>query len=146
MINMKSITKLKTKKVRKAAERAEIRWLYRSGGYLRRVAQSTIRRGSGKPQPGSPPKSRTGRLKRLIRFGLDRPAKTMYVGPVVASDAEGGYRAGVTVPQMISFGGTAKTKDGKKVTYKAFPFMDSALEKSQPKIAEFWADSVKGGA
>ena len=55
--------------------------LKRAGAYVRTVARRRILTSPKPSQPGQPPHSRRGLLKRAILFGLDREGKSVLVGP-----------------------------------------------------------------
>ena len=61
--------------------RASREFLKRAGAYVRRVAQRKVVTSPKPSQPGQPPHSRRGLLKRGIIFGVERDGKSVLVGP-----------------------------------------------------------------
>lgn len=61
--------------------RASREFLRRAGAYVRRVAQRKVVTSPKPSQPGQPPHSRHGLLKRGLLFGLERDGKSVLVGP-----------------------------------------------------------------
>ncbi len=126
-----------TRRVRRAVDKAKRRVLIRQGAYLRKVAQHLIHRRPGASRPGNPPHSHVGLLRDQIFYGYDRAAESVVVGPHV-------FNAGRDVPGVHEFGGTLPSRRGHRAArYPARPYMGPALERSEPKLARFWHDSVK---
>ena len=66
-----------SKKVVNATTRAERKVLSRFGAYVRRSARSSIRKRKKVSEPGKPPSSHTGLLKRFIFFAYDPGRKSV---------------------------------------------------------------------
>jgi len=135
-------------KVLRAVKKATRRALIRSGFFVRRVAQRSMKKTRGPSAPGSPPHAHEGHLRRFIFFAYDRPINDVVVGPVAFRRRFGG----MTLPELMEFGGRIRIKRRSKRTkkqkmvvamYPARPFMHPALERSRPRIAEFWRDSLE---
>ena len=103
--------------------------LSRAGAYVRRAARHKVKTNDHPSPPGSPPHSRAGLLKRSILFGLDKPARTVVIGP--AESVIGNAMA------AHEFGGRYKRE-----RYPARPLMGPTLTSTAPKLAQFWRDSV----
>jgi hypothetical protein len=168
------------------------RFLAWAGASVRTTARRSMRsvKSPHPSLPGTPPRSRTGLIKKLLFFFVDKNKQTVLVGPTLAN---GKQTDSVPVPQLHEEGGTvtrqfafianpdATQKDGadrfvtldnagrfreqrtgkfvnkrdikrivsskrakpRRVTYPPRPFMQPALEKTEPKLAQFWADSIK---
>ena len=103
--------------------------LRRAGAYVRRVAQRKVVTSPKPSQPGSPPHSRKGLLKRAILFGSDGD-KSVLVGP--------GFN--FVGPSMFAheFGGKYRRE-----RYPKRPLMGPALKESAPHVAKMWKDAVK---
>lgn len=144
------------------AEMQNLRW---SGGYVRKVAISLIKDAPNSARPGNPPHSHIGhylkqrfkaqkkagkiqkmpKLKgpqrgiKFVLFGLEPKERKVIVGPV-------GFRDDGEVPFLTEFGGPAVRfvrGERRRVTYAKHPFMGPALDKSQDKLLDIWANSVK---
>ena len=59
--------------------RASRESLKRAGAYVRRVAQRKVVTSPKPSQPGQPPHSRRGLLKRGLLFGVERDGKSVLV-------------------------------------------------------------------
>ena len=128
-------------KVQKAVTDAARKVLSRFGAFVRTGAKSSIRKRKKISQPGQPPSSHTGLLKRLIFFGYDPSKKSVVIGPTPIGSGT------AEAPPLLEYGGSARRKDrkGKTVTatYRPRPFMGPALEKEEAKLPTMWDDSVK---
>ena len=128
------------KAVAGAVDRATRRVLSKFGAFVRTTAKHSIRKRKAVSQPGSPPSSHVGLLRKLIYFGYDPARKSVVIGPMpLHGTAE--------APPLLEYGGRAKRKNrkGKNVmaSYRARPFMGPAFEAEKPKLPAMWAGSVK---
>ena len=112
------------------AAKASVDVLRRMGEYIRRVAQSKVRQSRNPSQPGEPPHTRRGALKRGILFGVDRRTGSVVVGPSI--------RFVGTSMQAHEFGGGYKRE-----RYPKRPLMGPSLRESAPHLAKMWEDAVK---
>ena len=112
------------------AAKASVDVLRRMGAYIRRVAQSKVRQSRNPSQPGEPPHTRRGALKRGILFGVDRRTNSVVVGPSV--------RFVGTSMQAHEFGGGYKRE-----RYPKRPLMGPSLRESAPHLAKMWENAVK---
>ena len=125
--------------VTNAADRAERRVLSRFGAFVRRGARSSIRRRRSVSQPGSPPSSHTGLLKRNIFFVYERQRSNVVIGPILLNKA-------TDAPALLEHGGSVTRRRRKKrvrMTYRPRPFMGPAFEREKPKLPQMWRDSVR---
>ena len=125
--------------VTNAADRAERRVLSRFGAFVRRGARSSIRRRKSVSQPGSPPSSHTGLLKRNIFFIYERQRSNVVIGPILLNK-------GTDAPAILEHGGAVTRRRRKKrvrMTYRPRPFMGPAFERETPKLPAMWRDSVR---
>ena len=135
-----------SKKVLDATTRAERRVLSRFGAYVRRSARSSIRKRKRASEPGKPPSSHTGLLKRFLFFAYDPNRKSVVIGPARLNEKVG------DAPHALEHGGRSRVTAGRRrrrratrtVTIAPRPFMGPAFEKEQPKLPAMWRDSVKG--
>ena len=123
-----------------AVDRATRNVLSKFGAFVRTAARSSIRKRKAVSQPGSPPSSHTGLLRKLIYFGFDANRRSVVIGPTPLNRT-------TEAPPLLEYGGRTRLKGrkGKAVTatYKARPFMGPALRQELPKLPSMWANSVK---
>jgi hypothetical protein len=128
-----------TKAVMGAVDRATRKVLSKFGAFVRTAAKHSIRKRKAVSQPGSPPSSHAGHLRRLIFFGYDPTRKSVVIGPTP-------FRSEAEAPPLLEYGGRAvrANRKGKKVvaTYRPRPFMGPAFEAEKPKLPAMWAESV----
>ena len=126
-------------RVRRAMDTATRQALGRAGAFIRRRAKSSIRRRKGISQPGQPPHSHAGHLRRLIFFSWDPAAESMVIGPVPFKQGE--------APRLLEFGGTVTRRTRRRrrrMTYRKHPFMGPALAAELPQLPQRWRNSVRG--
>ena len=100
------------------------------GAYVRTVARRKVKPGKDASQPGTPPHSGTGALKRGILFGLEARRQSVLIGPSVQFVGES--------MSAHEFGGAYR-----KERYPKRPLMGPSLKESSPHLAQFWRDAVK---
>ena len=123
-----------------AVDAAKRKVLSKAGAFIRQTAKTSIRKRKGTSQPGQPPFSHEGSLRKFIYFGYDRAADSVVVGPV-------GFKNS-TAPAVLEHGGaTVVERRGKRSAVKiaARPYMWPALEKERPKLPLLWRNSVRRG-
>jgi len=124
-----------------AVDRATRKVLSKFGAFVRRGAKSSIRRRKRVSDPGKPPSSHTGLLKRFIFFGYDRADRTVVIGPVA-------LRSKPEAPELLEYGGQVQRRVGRRrpklktMRYRPRPFMQPAFETEKPKLPAMWKDSV----
>ena len=126
-----------------AVDRATRKVLSKFGAYVRRGARSSIRKRKRASEPGKPPSSHSGLLKRFIFFGYDRAAQSVVVGPVA-------LRSKPEAPELLEYGGQVQRRVGRRgrkkklktMRYRPRPFMTPAFETEKPKLPAMWKDSV----
>ena len=133
------------KPVMRAAGRATRRVLSRFGAFVRTTARSSIRRRKRVSDPGQPPSSHSGHLKRGILFGYDARRDSVVIGPMPfnaknSQDALEMLEHGGTTWRRL---GTRRNRRRVRATYKPRPFMGPAMEKEKPKLPQMWRDSVR---
>jgi len=137
------------KKIVDAVDKATRKVLSKFGAFVRQGAKSSIRTRKRISQPGQPPSSHAGTLKRLIFFGYDSDRRSVVIGPMPFRKAEApalleqDHVAGTTRAVVR----TVKAKRGgtqrRRMVYRARPFMGPAFEKEKSKLPPLWADSIK---
>ena len=128
-----------------ATDRATRRILMRFGSFVRRTARQSIRKSKKISEPGRPPKSRTGTLKRLIFFSYDFGPPSVVIGPALfRSRKVKQFPLGL---EALEYGGSIRRRRRfslltKRIVFKARPFMGPALERELPKLSGMWRDSI----
>lgn len=124
-----------------AVDRGARKVLSKFGAFVRTSARHSIRKRRAISQPGQPPSSHVGLLRKLILFGYDAQRKSVVVGPTP-------LRGASEAPPLLEYGGQARRKDRRGRTrtmrYRARPFMGPALERERSKLPKLWAGSVGG--
>lgn len=112
-----------------AAKKAERKMLSHVGGYIRKTAKRSIRKGIGKMSslPGMPPKTWIEVYPALIHYAYDPATSSVVVGSLPLK--------GSTVPGTIEYGGieilTNKRTGSRKVgKYAPRPAMRIALKRA----------------
>ena len=132
-------------KVQAATSRAERNVLSRFGAFVRRRARTSIRKRKRPSEPGQPPSSHTGLLKRFIFFAYEPQRRSVLIGPVRLNQKVG------DAPAALERGGRSQVVSGSRrrkrqirtVTIRPRPFMGPAFEAERPKLPAMWANSVK---
>lgn len=112
--------------------------LSKFGAYVRTRAKSSIRKRKKISEPGNPPNSHTGKLKKNIFFGYDEPGgvPSVVVGPTKIK------RNGDRNLRNLEYGGTRPGKN-QPMVYRARPFMRPAFEKELHNAPKAFKDSFK---
>ena len=131
-------------KVRKRTDAGTRRVLSRFGAYVRTTAKHSIRKRKRISDPGEPPSSHTGLLRRFIFFGYDRDRRSVVIGPMRLNQKVG------DAPAALEYGGTSTVVEGlrrrrrkRHIRIAARPYMGPAFEQEKPKLPAMWRDSVK---
>lgn len=106
-------------------------------------------------EPGEPPRSITGLLRKFIYFAYDPNTRSVVIGPAKLDKSTG-------APATLEYGGTATiTKfrtvtgaDGKtvvtrrkeRIVIEPRPFMAPAYESAKKDLATKWRDSIRRAA
>lgn len=143
-------------KVDKYVSRKKKRAFTKSGAYVRRTAQFSMRSRKGSAPAGQPPFAHAKGLKRHLYFYYDPDKETVIVGPVLFSET-----ASEGIPRLMERGGVVSREvrvptgnvtsvDGtmlkkfrterRDLSYDPHPYMLPALAKNKGKIAEFMAE------
>jgi len=132
------------KAVTRRTDRATRRVLSRFGAYVRTAARSSIRSRKRTSEPGQPPSSHTGLLKRFIFFAYDPQRETVVIGPMPLNQKVG------NAPEALEHGGASVVVEGlrrsrrkRRVNIRARPYMRPAFEQEKPKLPAMWRDSVR---
>lgn len=132
-------------------DRGTLKFLRRAGGALRLTVRRSIRKRKAISQPGRPPHSHEGSLRRLIFFGLDNVHESVVVGPAPRFRQSGG--GGLRGASLLEFGGTTyrqeriRTTNGGRITrrtpyhYRPRPFMRPAEKLIRPRLPQMFADA-----
>ena len=128
-------------KVTGAVDAAARKGLSRFGAFVRRRAQTSIRKRRAVSEPGSPPSGHVGTLRKLIFFSYDADRKSVVIGPTLLRD-------GSRVPSLLEYGGdgpAVRTAGGgtRATRYRARPFMGPAFREEAEKAPGLWANSIR---
>ena len=106
MVQTKAKTTFNKRKIQKHLKDKSIRSLGHAGGAIRLTARRSIRRTKSKPsQPGTPPHTRHGKIKKALRYNVERQNEKVVIGPTrsgisnIASTHEFGKRRKVPNPR-----------------------------------------------
>ena len=131
-------------KVRKRTDAGTQRVLSRFGAYVRTTVKHSIRKRKRISDPGEPPSSHTGLLRRFIFFGYDHGRRSVVIGPMRLNQKVG------DAPAALEYGGTSTVVEGlrrrrrkRRIRIAARPYMGPAFEQEKPKLPAMWRDSVK---
>lgn len=115
-------------KVLNAVDSATRKVLSKFGAYVRTRAKSSIRQRKKVSQPGHPPSSHTGDLKRFIFFSYDPAKRSVVIGPTLLNRSDGG-----SIPATLEHG---------RGKYAARPYMGPAFNHEQAKLPELWRNAL----
>jgi hypothetical protein len=124
--------------VTSAADRGTRKVLSKFGAFVRQTAKTSIRKRKAVSEPGQPPSSHTGLLKRNIFFVFSPQTRSVVIGPILLNK-------GTDAPRLLEHGGTVvRRRRNRRVrmTYAARPFMGPAFEREQQKLPALWRNSV----
>ena len=82
MIGIKTTVRFNPSNLKRKSDQASFRSLGHAGAAIRLTARRSIRRRKKPSRPGSPPHTQTGRLKRSIRYEVDKATPDVVIGPV----------------------------------------------------------------
>ena len=124
--------------VQAAMDVATLKTLSRFGAFVRRRAQTSMRRTGAVSQPGSPPSSHAGQLRDLLYFAWDGSSRSVVIGPTPFKD--------VVAPKLLEEGGTIidrlRGRSVRKV-YRTRPFMKPAFDAELAKMPQGFKDSAR---
>ena len=131
--------------VMRATSKAERRVLSRFGAFVRRSARSSIRKRKGISQPGRPPSSHTGLLRRFIFFAYQVQDRSVIIGPVRLNQKVG------DAPAALEHGGQSRVVRGSRrrgrtvrtIRVRPRPYMQPAFEKEKENLPQMWRDSIR---
>ena len=122
-----------------AVDRAQKKVFSKFGTFVRQTARSSIRERRSISEPGQPPSSHTGLLKRNIFFVYSPESRSVVIGPILLNKE-------TDAPRLLEHGDTVvRTRRKKRVRmkYRARPFMGPAFKKEQQQLPALWRNSVK---
>jgi len=129
-IGIRVRTRADIPRVLRAARRANITSLAHAGASVRLTARRSIRQSTRPSDPGRPPRTRRGQLRRSIRYAVETHQQRVVIGP--------GYRTVGTSARAHEFGGRYR-----KQRYPKRPFMGPALDRTRDRLPRHWAGSVR---
>jgi hypothetical protein len=140
-VQLRVVAKLEAKAVEDATKKGAFKNLTNAAASIRKSAIASMPYAKGPSEPGNPPHAHKGRLRKSILFDVDSSKGTAVVGPSYDAMQSGGLPP--WVGSMHERGGTFTGKKGKTKKYPKRPFMQPALERAKPRLAAFWANSIK---
>jgi hypothetical protein len=131
--------------VSSAADRGTRKVLSKFGAFVRQTAKTSIRKRKAVSEPGQPPSSHTGLLKRNIFFVFSPETRSVVIGPILLNQR-------TDAPRLLEHGGTravpwtrglrtASRSSGKR-RYAPRPFMGPAFEREEQQLPTLWKNSV----
>lgn len=137
-------------KVMSAVSKERRQAMSKSGAFVRRAARQSMRKSPRASAPGRPPNRHENPLlySRLF-FAYDPATRSVVIG----SEGLTGF-ASPGAPSTLEFGGQVvvprRRRGGRAVQSRAAtvaprPYMGPALAKEAPKLAEPWANALRGG-
>lgn len=128
MISVSVKTEFNAAPVEKAVEKATFRNFSHAAASISKDVKSTLEKAAGPSAPGTPPHTHKGQfLRRAIRYAADKEGAV--IGPMASIVGQAGA--------AHEFGGEFRGAD-----YPERPFMEPALERALPRLAEGWSGSV----
>jgi hypothetical protein len=133
-----------TPRVMKAVDEGTRKALSKFGAFVRTRAKSSIRTSKKISEPGQPPKSHTGLLKRFIYFAYEPVNRSVVIGPTLLNQ-----KTSRTALPALEYGGMTTVSAGRRLKHKrrvrieARPFMNPAFEKELKQVPELLKNSVK---
>lgn len=124
--------------VTSAADRGTWKVLSKFGAFVRQTAKTSIRKRKAVSEPGQPPSSHTGLLKRNIFFVFSPETRSVVIGPILLNQR-------TDAPRLLEHGDTVvRRRRNRRVrmTYEARPFMGPAFEREQQQLPALWKNSV----
>lgn len=124
--------------VTSAADRGTRKVLSKFGAFVRQTAKTNIRKRKAVSEPGQPPSSHTGLLKRNIFFVFSPETRSVVIGPILLNNR-------TDAPRLLEHGDTVvRRRRNRRVrmTYEARPFMGPAFEREQQQLPALWKNSV----
>ena len=125
--------------VQKRVDRATRRVLSRFGAFVRQRAKTSIKKRKGISQPGQPPFSHVGLLRKFILFAYDAQRQSVVIGPTLTKERS-------EAPRLLEHGGDTMLKtpfESIRAHYRPRPFMGPAFEKEQSQLPALWKNSVR---
>jgi hypothetical protein len=125
--------------VTSAADRGTRKVFSKFGAFVRQTAKTSIRKRKAVSEPGQPPSSHTGLLKRNIFFVFSPETRSVVIGPILLNQR-------TDAPRLLEHGDTVVRKKRTKrvrMKYRARPYMGPAFDREQQKLPALWRNSVK---
>jgi hypothetical protein len=118
-----------TKKVQKAAKKANFQNLSHAAASVRKEMVRKIRTSRDSARPGQPIRTRKGLARKAVRYHIDRAAEVAVIGPrfSVIKDALSAHEHG------------GRYRDAR---YPKRRFAAPSLEDAAPRLAHTWAGTI----
>jgi hypothetical protein len=143
--------------------------LSKFGAFVRRRAQTSMPKRKKASEPGNPPSSHTGVLRRLIYFGYDPGRGSVIIGPIPTNQVffdRNRKPVRGTVPSVLEYGGDITVLERlqgsewvradlrsqrrwagahtryRDITIKARPYMQPAFDEEIKQLPALWRNAV----
>lgn len=136
---------LDRQKVTAIVGRESVKALSRFGAFVRTRARTSIRKRKKPSEPGQPPSSHVGLLKKGILFSYDKARQSVVIGPVKLNKPG-------EAPELLEYGGETTREVTDKATrrkkrvrarYRARPYMRPAFTQELKNLPRIWQNSVR---
>ena len=127
-------------KVKNSMNAATRRAASKFGAFVRTRARSSIKKSDGSSEPGQPPKSHDGSLRKWILFAAE-PDGNVVIGPALLSG-----KVSPTALNSLEHGGETLVEEHgktKAVMIRERPFMQPAFEAEVNKAPKLWEAAMR---
>lgn len=121
LVGMTAKTKVETRRVKAAVDKATVRTMPQAGAYIRGVAKRLIKKRVKASLPGNPPHTHNGGLKRAIRYDLGPSKSSVAIGPARENAGRlwnvleyGGRGLQFKLSEQVKVGGYGPIRMGKR--------------------------------
>jgi len=129
-IARRSIKNARRKRIGELTEKQRLNFIIRKN-IAKREGRPKPKLGYKSSEPGEPPRSRSGLLKKFLYYAFDQSSKSVVVGPAKLAGMDG------DAPSILEYGGTS---EGVKI--KPRPYMRPAEEISRAHHVRLWKDAM----
>jgi len=125
------------KKIKRKVDVRTRKVLSKFGAFVRQTSKRSLRYSTGTSEPGNPPFSHSGLLRKFIFFGYDPHKRSVVIGPVILPS-----KSGKALP-ALEYGGKTDLPSGTLIRIEARPFMRPAFQAELPLVPSLWRDAIR---